>query len=428
MISNFCIVENAFVRLHPIVVEHLAREWIVDLGQRRSYCGEVILRQRTRVRAWIGNCFVLLIKGLRDLQCAFRREPEAIVRFALQSREIIQLRRDLCGRFFLFQFDDPLFATAFALNGVRDFAMPQSRRSAVLVPERTVYRIKSLLGIGQIQLKATQQSLGSLAFSLVLFKWFIEPTPRIFARCSTKFADDLVYLARFELQNFSLAVHDDRQRRSLHAAKRSDRASTAAAEPQRKRTRRVDADQPVCFVPAPRCAGERLHLSVGAQSVKAVANRLRRHRLQPETLDRLFCACVLDDIAKDQFTFATGVAGIDDIQNVFVFDEFAKNIDPTAHFFCRRKFEFRRHDGQFLHIPLVLCFHRSGYRELEEVTNRPRDEIFLVLVVILALFEATQRLGDVAGNRWLLCNYERLGHGGSQSNPLTGLLQVGDVF
>src|SRR5205814_10152467 len=134
-------------------------------------------------------------------------------------------------------------------------------------------------------------------------------------------------LALFELLSVSLAVPDARQRRGLLAPKRSDRASTAAAKPQRKRTRSVDTDQPVCLVPAAGCAGERLHLRVGAQSVKAVANRLRRHRLQPETFDRLFCACVLDDIAKDQFTFATGVAGIDDIQNVFVFDKLAKNID-----------------------------------------------------------------------------------------------------
>src|SRR4029077_15149459 len=99
---------------------------------------------------------------------------------------------DLRRRFFLFQFDDPLLATAFALNSVRDFAMPQSRCSAMLVPERAVCRVKLLLGIGQIHLKAVQQSLCSLVFSLVLLKCLIEPTPRIFARCGTKFADDLL--------------------------------------------------------------------------------------------------------------------------------------------------------------------------------------------------------------------------------------------
>ena len=136
----------------------------------------------------------------------------------------------------------------------------------------------------------------------------------------------------------------------------------------------------------------------------------------------------MDDIAKDQFAFATRVTRVDDVRDIFIFDELAKNIDAAAHLFRRREFKFRRHDGQFFHVPFVLLLHRSRYCELKQVADRPRDEIFLVLVVILAFFEAAHRLGDVAGDRWLLCNYERLGHEGSQSNPLTGLLQVGDAF
>ena len=146
--------------------------------------------------------------------------------------------------------------------------------------------------------------------------------------------------------------------------------------------------------------------------------------MQPETLNRLFRACVLDDVAKDQFAFPARVARIDDVRNIFVFDELAKNIDATAHFFCGLKLEFLRHDRQFLHVPLVLFFHGSGYRQLKQVTDRPRDQIFLVLVVILAFFQAAERLGNVTGHGRLLGNYERLGHKGLESNPVTGFLQV----
>ena len=83
----------------------------------------------------------------------FAEKAEAIVRFALQGREIIQLRRNLCRRLLLFELDDSILSTALALNGVRNFAMPQSRRGAVLVPERAVCRVKLLLGIRQIQLE-----------------------------------------------------------------------------------------------------------------------------------------------------------------------------------------------------------------------------------------------------------------------------------
>src|SRR5215472_1446092 len=128
MIAHFCVVEETFIRLYPIVIEHLSSEWIVHLGQRRSYGREVILRQRARVRARISDGFVLLIKSLRDLQCTLRRETEAIFRFALQCREIIELRRDLCRRLLLLELDDSILSAALALNGVRDFAMPQSWR------------------------------------------------------------------------------------------------------------------------------------------------------------------------------------------------------------------------------------------------------------------------------------------------------------
>ena len=75
-----------------------------------------------------------LVKRLRDLQCALRREAEAIICFALQRRQIIKLRRDLCGWFLLFQFDDAIFAAALALDDVGNLAVPHSRRGAMLVP------------------------------------------------------------------------------------------------------------------------------------------------------------------------------------------------------------------------------------------------------------------------------------------------------
>ena len=45
------------------------------------------------------------------------------------------------------------------------------------------------------------------------------------------------------------------------------------------------------------------------------------------------------------------------------------------------------------------------------MTDRPRDQVFLVLEVVLAFFEAAERLGDVAGDRRFLSNDEGLRHG-----------------
>ena len=51
---------------------------------------------------------------------------------------------------------------------------------------------------------------------------------------------------------------------------------------------------------------------VAAQLREAVADRRRRHRLQPEPLDRLGRLRVLDDVAEDQLALAPGVAGVDE--------------------------------------------------------------------------------------------------------------------
>src|SRR5437763_10330537 len=163
-------------------------------------------------------------------------------------------------------------------------------------------------------------------------------------------------------------------------------APAAAAEPQSKCPRGVDPDEPVRLISAPGGAGQRFHLSVAAQSREPVADRLRHHRLQPETLDRLFRASVLHDIPKDQFAFPARVARVNDVGNVFVPDELAKNTDAAAHFLRGLKLEFRRHDGKLLHVPFVLFFHWSMSGGRKEIADRPRARVFLLRVMILTFF------------------------------------------
>ena len=93
--------------------------------------------------------------------------------------------------------------------------------------------------------------------------------------------------------------------------------------------------------------------------------------MQPETLDRLFRAGVLNDVAEDQLAFPACVACVDYVRNTFVLDEPAEDIDAAAHFFRRLKLKFRRHDGKFFHVPFVLLFHRSRHRKFKEMAYRP---------------------------------------------------------
>ncbi len=218
VIAHFRVIEDAFVRLDPMVIEHFLREGIVNFSQCRSDCREIIFRQSARIRARIGNGLVPFVKRLRDLQRALRRESEPTIRFALQGSEIVELGSYLRTRFLFFQFDNTLFAAALALDRLGDLVVPQSRRGTMFVPERSIFRVQPLLRIGQIQLKPADQSVGSLAFLLVFLECFIEPPARIFAGSCPECADDLVQLARLKLLNLVLALDDNCQRRRLHAA------------------------------------------------------------------------------------------------------------------------------------------------------------------------------------------------------------------
>ncbi len=211
MVADLRVVKNPLVRLDPIVVEHSSRERVFEFAQCRFYRRHVIFRQRARIGAWISDRLVPLVQRLCDLQSALRGETEATVRFALQAREIIQLRRDLRAGLFFLQLNDAFFARALPLNGLGDFAMPQSRRSAVLVPERPVRGIKPLLGIRQIQLKPREHSSRSLDLAFFFVERFVEPSPRIFASRRAECADDLIQFAGLEFLNPALAIDDNGQ-------------------------------------------------------------------------------------------------------------------------------------------------------------------------------------------------------------------------
>jgi hypothetical protein len=55
--------------------------------------------------------------------------------------------------------------------------------------------------------------------------------------------------------------------------------------------------------------------------LEAVADRRRRHALQPQALDRVLALAVLLDQAKDQLALAARVAGVDQLAHVLALDE-----------------------------------------------------------------------------------------------------------
>src|SRR5439155_14986736 len=93
---------------------------------------------------------------------------------------------------------------------------------------------------------------------------------------------------------------------------------------------------------------------IGALVREAVTDGGGGHGLKPETLDGLLRACVLDDVAKDQFAFAPGVAGIDEPIDILSLDQFSQQLESVLVPFDRLQIKVRRDDRQMRKSPLAF--------------------------------------------------------------------------
>ena len=150
---------------------------------------------------------------------------------------------------------------------------------------------------------------------------------------------DFPIIAKHVFANLLLALHHDRQRRRLHAAYGGQKETAIARVKSCHGAGAVNADQPIGLRAAACSIRQRQHLLVGAQVVKAVANSLRRHALQPQAGDgfaqRHFAASVLLDQTEDQLALAARVTGVDNRAHVFALGQLDHGIQAGFSFVYR---------------------------------------------------------------------------------------------
>ena len=156
-----------------------------------------------------------------------------------------------------------------------------------------------------------------------------------------------------------------------------------------------------------------MHLRIGAQGSKAVANGLGRHALQPQARDRFaqwFCATgVLLDQAKDQFAFAARIAGVDDLVHVTALGKFDHRVQARLGLVHGFEVKVRGDHRQVGKAPLaaldVIFF---GCLYLQQMADGTRHHISVALEIFVVLFELArsrgQRPDDVLGYGRLFCN------------------------
>src|SRR5205823_7474203 len=119
---------------------------------------------------------------------------------------------------------------------------------------------------------------------VLLLERRVEPAALVGAGLGAEARVDLPVIAWCECLDLLFALHEDRERRRLYAANRGEVEAALLGIEGSHGTRAVDAHQPVRFRAALRRVGQRQQLAVRAQLREPLADRLRRHRLQPQAL------------------------------------------------------------------------------------------------------------------------------------------------
>ena len=86
-------------------------------------------------------------------------------------------------------------------------------------------------------------------------------------------------------------------------------------------------------------------------------------------------------------------------------------VEARLGFLDRLERELVRDDREIGEAPFpALHIELARQAELDEMTDRGRDDVVLVLEVVLDLFETAERASEITGDAGFLRDDERLGH------------------
>ena len=134
-------------------------------------------------------------------------------------------------------------------------------------------------------------------------------------------------------------------------------------------------------------------MRIAAQVVKAIADGLRGHGLQPQALNRFAQASlgttgVLLNQTKDQLPFAARVTGVDQLRHIFAFGLLDHRIQPALGLVYRFQVKTGRDHRQIGEAPFatfdIKLFRRLDFNQVAHCTG---DHELFVLKVVFMLFK-----------------------------------------
>ena len=388
VIRHLGVVEHAFCGPDVVAIQcdqGVGREVAhVAVGQHLEglfHHRHIVFRQGAGIGTRVGQGLVALVEALGNLQGGLGGEAELAVGFALQAGQVKQQGGSLRGGLALFC-DRGLLAAH---------------------------------GVGYCPGFCQGPDAVGLLFSVVciLLVGGVEPLGRVLTGLGGKGGVYFPIVAAHKLADQLFALDHHGQGGRLHPSHGGQEEAAIAAVECRHGAGAVDAYQPVGLRAAAGGIGQGLHLGVGAQILKAIADGLGRHGLQPQAAHRLaqgFGATgVLLNQAEDQLPFASRVTGVDDFVHVLALGQFDHGVQARLGLVDWLEVEVRRDHRQVRKAPLAaLDVILLRGLDLDQVAYGAGDDIgvaFEVLIMFLKLAgHRCECTHDVLGDRRLFRN------------------------
>ena len=203
-------------------------------------------------------------------------------------------------------------------------------------------------------------------------------------------------------QDFQLTVHHQGQGRCLHPTCRPHAFFAASFQAARDRARGVNANQPIGFRTTISRSAESLKILARPQFLKSLADGGLGHGLQPQAFDRFAASHILFDLAENQLAFASSITSIDEAIHIFACGQFFQQTQLSGLTTPRTPLEGAWQHRQVCQRPVFqLWIVILGLAQLQQVTNRPGNQVVWTFPVAIELFEGTwqraRQIGSDAG-------------------------------
>ena len=198
----------------------------------------------------------------------------------------------------------------------------------------------------------------------------------------------------------------------------------------------IESDEPVSLGAALGGIGEVAHGAGRAEIAPGFENGVLGHRLHPQALDGFFDFSVFDDVLENQFTFASGIASVDDFADVLAFGELEDLLEASLGIGDGVEIEARRNRREHIKFPRqILAIRAGGHAQFDQMADGRSDDRVVVLEPCIAPGAFFIKLSkwfrkgtaEVCHDAGFFCDDKNFSHGISDGKAFEGwMLRTGE--